>query len=202
MSDWLERLADLPPALLYLTLALAAAVENVFPPFPADTVVAFGAFIAARAGRSVVAPFLASWAGNLVGAAAMYALGRRFGTEWLRARLARFGGERAEARVREMYGRRGMGALFLSRFLPGVRAVVPPLAGAMRLPALPALASMSLASGIWYGLTAYVASHVGARWEDVTARLGEVGRVVTIAAVALAAAIVIWVLWRRRRTAS
>ena len=38
MQPILDWLTSLPPATLYLVLGLAAAVENIFPPFPADTV--------------------------------------------------------------------------------------------------------------------------------------------------------------------
>ena len=43
--DWLETL---PVAALYAALAIIAAIENIIPPVPADTVVAFGSFLAAR----------------------------------------------------------------------------------------------------------------------------------------------------------
>ncbi|NUQ20388.1 MAG: DedA family protein, partial [Gemmatimonadaceae bacterium] len=48
MESVFESLTALRPAVLYLVLALVAAVENICPPIPADTVVAFGAFLAAR----------------------------------------------------------------------------------------------------------------------------------------------------------
>ena len=49
--DWFS---GLPPAALYLALAFAAGIENVFPPLPSDTVVAFGSFIAARGQASPI----------------------------------------------------------------------------------------------------------------------------------------------------
>ena len=48
MNDLLTWLASLPEPLLYGALVAAAFAENVFPPLPADTVIALGAFVAAR----------------------------------------------------------------------------------------------------------------------------------------------------------
>ena len=80
LFDWLM---SLPPAALYAVLALAAALENVFPPLPADSVVAFGSFYAARTHGSALISFLATWSGNIVGAMFMYAVGWRYGAAWL-----------------------------------------------------------------------------------------------------------------------
>src|SRR5215207_3336263 len=107
LDRFLDWLTALPPAALYLVLAATAAVENVFPPFPSDTVVAFGSFIAARGHGSAVGSFLATWAGNIAGAMLMYALGRRYGASRLIARLSKGEGSDAEARIRVWYGRRG-----------------------------------------------------------------------------------------------
>ena len=42
----LRFLDSLPPGLLYAAIAGLAALESVFPPVPADTAAAFGAFLA------------------------------------------------------------------------------------------------------------------------------------------------------------
>lgn len=203
MDRFLDWLTALPPAALYLVLAATAAVENVFPPFPSDTVVAFGSFIAARGHGSAVGSFLATWAGNIAGAMLMYALGRRYGASRLIARLSKGEGSDAEARIRVWYGRRGIWALAFSRFLPGVRALVPPIAGALRVPPLQALAAMALASGVWYGLITYLAFRVGDSWEMLAARIAGVSRGVGLAALAIALLIgAFWLLRRRRQLPS
>jgi membrane protein DedA with SNARE-associated domain len=195
LLDWL---AALPAFALYAALAAAAAIENVFPPFPADTVVAFGSFIAARGQGSVVGVFLATWIGNVAGAALMYALGRRYGAALLRGRLLRAGPD-AEARIDAMYRRHGLWALALSRFIPGVRAIVPPFAGALRLSPVRALAAMAVASAIWYGAITLLAYRVGSSWEalrDTVARAG-LGAAIGATAIALVG-LAFWFVRRRR----
>jgi membrane protein DedA with SNARE-associated domain len=198
MQGVLDWLAALPPAWLYVAMGIAAALENIFPPLPADTVVAFGSFLAARGEGTILGSFLSTWIGNLAGASIMYGAGRRFGAERIERRLLKNKGESAETRLRSLYERYGMGALFLSRFVPGVRAVVPPFAGAIRLPFLPALAVMGVASGIWYGLISFLAYRVGADWNALQGAIGRFGKIsAAVALVVVAIAAIVWFFRRR-----
>jgi membrane protein DedA with SNARE-associated domain len=195
--DWLE---SLPVGALYACLALIAAIENIFPPVPADTVVAFGSFLAARGHGTALGAFLSTWVGNVAGAMLMYAVGRHFGAGWIEARMARRGGSEMTARVQRMYGKYGLLAIFMSRFLPGVRAIVPPFAGALRVPPLRACAMIAIASAIWYGTVTVVAYNLGENWEEATATLGAYQRTLAIAVAALAlVALAVWAIRRRRR---
>lgn len=194
--DWF---AGLPPALLYLALAFAAGIENVFPPLPSDTVVAFGSFIAARGQASAIGSFLATLTGNLAGAMLMYWIGRRYGAERV---LRRFGGSgEAHSKLEALYGRYGIWAIAVSRFLPGVRAIVPPFAGALRVGAVRAGLAMGLASAIWYGAITYFAFTAGANFEALQARIAEGQKWLAIIAGAIAVlALAAWWLRRRRRS--
>jgi len=198
----LNWLGALPSAALYLTLALVAATENFIPPIPADVIVAFGSFLAARSGRSPVPTIIAVVVGNVGGALAMFLLGRRYGADWIRRRLRRVMGEGAEQRVQHMYNQYGLPALFLSRFLPGVRAVVPPLAGAIRVPAAGAIAAIAVASTIWYTTLAILAYRLGSQWDRVVATIKqfETGAAIIAGAIALIAGAVWFIVRRRKRT--
>ena len=198
MQALLDWLTGLPPAALYLALGAAAAVENVFPPLPSDTVVAFGSFIAARGHGSAAGSFLSTWAGNILGAMFMYYMGRRFGAERLMARLSGGGEGDAGAKIRFWYGKRGVWALAFSRFLPGARALVPPIAGALRVPPLKALLAMALASGLWYGVITWLAFRVGGDWDALSARIGGASRATGLTALVVAALFV--AIWALRRT--
>ena len=200
MDAVLAWLGSLPPAALYVILAVVAATENFVPPIPADVIVAFGSFLAAREQRSPIPTIIAVVVGNVGGALAMFALGRRYGAAWIRRRM-RVMGEGAEQRVRHWYDRFGLPALFLSRFLPGVRAVVPPLAGAIRVPATGAILAIATASTLWYATLAVLAYRLGSEWDRIASVIGEFqtgAAIVAASIVALAAAM--WWLLRRRRS--
>jgi len=187
---------------LYAALAVAAALKNIFPPVPADTVVAFGSFLAARGQGTAFGVFVSTWTGNVAGAMLIYGVGRRYGAERLERRLL---GERAgaaESKLRALYGRYGIAALFVSRFLPGVRALVPPFAGALRIPAVRTAAAMGAASAIWYGAISYLAFRIGADWEALAGAVARYSRTAAIVGFALALiGLLAWLFMRRRREA-
>jgi membrane protein DedA with SNARE-associated domain len=199
MDDVLTWLESLPVGALYGALGLVAAIENVFPPIPADTVVAFGSFLAARGHGTALGTFLATWLGNVGGAMAMYAAGRHFGADWMHARLAKRSRGDLEERLEKLYGKYGLAALFMSRFIPGVRAIVPPFAGAVRIPAGRAAVIMASASAVWYGTVTVVAYKLGENWEQAAAVMGGWQRTILIgAAVVVGAAGIVWFVRRKR----
>lgn len=199
MEGILASLAHLPLSVLYLTMAAIAAVENIFPPVPADSVVAFGSWLAARGDGSALGAFLATWVGNVAGAAAMYLIGRRHGAGWMRRHFPKIADEKGEQRLRDLYGKYGITALVVSRFIPGIRALVPPFAGALRIPAAAAIGAMAIASAVWYGFISYLAFKAGADWTQLARMISRSGTVTAIVAtVLLAIALVMWFLRHRR----
>lgn len=198
MTELLDWLGALPAPLLYLAIAVAAFAENVFPPLPADTAIALGAFVAARGDASAPGAWGATMVGNLGGALLMYLLGRRLGAPWLARKLPILGGPEAAERVQQQYARHGLWALIVSRFIPAVRAVVPPLAGALGVGLGRAMIAMSLASALWYGLITWFAFTIGANVDALLAAVAQSQRLLAGVAVGIAAvALVIW--WVRRR---
>ena len=194
-------LSELPIGALYVAIGVISAVENIFPPFPADAAVAFGSFLAARGDASPYSTFLVSWVGNFLGAALMYYVGRRYGSSAFMTRLERWAGAGAEQRLMKLYGRYGLPALFISRFLPAVRALVPPFAGAMRLPALPVALAVATASGIWFAFITFVAFRAGSNWEVLYATIVRYGKMIGFSAAGLVVLVggILYVVNRRRK---
>lgn len=183
---------------LYVAIAGLSAFENFFPPFPSDAVVAFGSFLASRANGSAFTVLFLGWFGNVAGASVTYVLGRRYGGKAFLHRIEKYAGPTAEERIRKLYKKYGFAGLFVSRFLPGVRAIVPPFAGAMKLPAFGVILSIASASLVWFGVITFLAFRAGDNWDllqQYLVRSGKVAGAVAIAIVLLV--IVIW-LWKRR----
>lgn len=200
MNAALAWLTSLPPAALLSAMAVLAAIENVFPPIPADAIVALGGFLAARKGASPWPAFLVVWGGNMAGVVLMYVLGRRYGTAALERRYKLDRSGTADARVLRWHQRYGTLAFFLSRFVPGVRAVVPPVAGALRIPFPGAMVAIAAASGLWYGAITWVAFRAGNNWEALLATIGRLGGWTGAGAAALLLGLVgFWYFRRRKR---
>jgi membrane protein DedA with SNARE-associated domain len=199
VQGFLDWLSGLPEVALYLVMFVAAAFENIFPPLPADTIVAFGSFLAARGSGTIVGAFFSTWLGNLSGAAAMYFAGRRYGADRMGKRLVGNEGGPPDSRLRTLHGRYGMSALFVSRFIPGIRAMVPPFAGAARLSFWRSMIVMGVASGIWYGLVSYLAFRLGADWNVLQQTIVDYGRIAMVVAIGLViVGATVWLVRRRR----
>ena len=170
---WLQTL---PSVALLAAMAALAAIENIFPPIPADVLVAFGGFLAARTLQPAWHSFLAVWLGNVAGAMVMFALGRRYGSAAVASRFGFTRGSGADQRVLAMHRKYGTMAFFLSRFVPGVRSVVPPIAGALGIPMPRAIVAIAAASGLWYGAITWLAFRAGGNWDQLQRVIGQAGR--------------------------
>jgi membrane protein DedA with SNARE-associated domain len=195
MLDWL---AGMPVALQYLALAALSAMENVFPPVPADVAVALGAFLSQRGESSAVVLGLVCWSANIGSAAAVYGLGRRHGANLLQSAWARrlLTPTSMEA-LRMASDRHGVWGIFVSRFLPGFRAAVPPFAGIVGIGPLRALLPMAIASGLWYAFLIGVGVAAGSSWESVRSVIEDAQRLLGLLALGALAALAVW-FWRGR----
>lgn len=199
ITGWLGAL---PLGSLYIAIAALSAFENFFPPFPSDAVIAFGSFLADRAHGSAVTVFLLGWLGNVAGAGVTYFLGRKFGSKAFLRRIEKYAGPDAEDRIRKLHNKYGFTGLFVSRFLPGVRAIVPPFAGAMKLPAFKVMLSVASASGVWFALITFLAFRAGDNWDLVQhylVRSGKVAGAIAVGIVVLALAMWLWKRHLRKR---
>lgn len=201
MTHLIAYLDQVSLATLYALLALISFIEGMFPPMPADIIVALGAFLAAQRGANLWLTIALTVGGMSAGSTVVYWVARWLGAAWMHERLRRMGVDKAERRIEALYGRYGLVALFIGRLIPGLRMLVPPAAGMLRVPFWKAISLITLASLIWYGLIAALAFRVGSDWElfrDAVERLlARVG--LTAAAFLLLTGLVLWAIWRQRR---
>lgn len=168
---------------------------------PADSVVALGAFLAGQgADITMLGVFFATWVPNVASAVGMYwvarTVGRSFAESPAGRRLLSPG---AMQTLERAYQRHHVWGIFVSRFLPGYRAVVPPFAGIAGLGAYRALVPVAVASGIWYGFLVLLAHRLGSNWSSVAHAVGRIGWWLGAVAVAVTA-LLVFGLWRRRRS--
>jgi membrane protein DedA with SNARE-associated domain len=195
----LDALASLPQALTYLVLMALSALENVFPPVPADTAVALGAFLARRGEVSVVPLAFLCWLANMGSASFTYVVARRHGPAFFREGLGRrLLSPSVLSALERGYQRWGISAIFVSRFLPGLRAAVTPFAGVAGLPAGRVLLSAGAASALWYAFLAYAGYALASNWESAKQIVADTNRVLGLVALAATLGLVVW-LWRRAR---
>lgn len=184
---------------LYVLLGVGAALENIVPAIPADTFVALGGLLSALGQLSAPWVFAVTWVFNVASALAVYRLayrhGRGFFSQGLGKHVLR---PHQMARMERFYARWGTPAIFFTRFLPGVRSVVPVFAGVSLQGWLPVGVPIAVASAIWYGALVWLGVWAGNNLGLLADLLGNVNSVLGIVAVLVTLAALAW-WWLSRR---
>ena len=131
----LERLAavaldpGIPPLLVYAVVFGSCILESFFPPWPTDVIVVYAGFLAGRgivAGEAVLA---AAILGTQLGVMVVFWIFRRWGRSLLGGPMGRYVPAERLTSLEGWFARYGAPAIAVSRFFPGVRALVMPAAG-------------------------------------------------------------------------
>jgi len=193
MLNWLS---NLPPALIYVVVALLVFAEDaLFVGFvlPGETAAVIGGVLANRGTVNIwLLAFLvvcAAVAGDSVG----YEVGRHFGERLLDTRLLRRHKVKLD-KARALIRRRGPEAVFLGRFVSFFRALMPPLAAMSRIPYRKFLLFNALGGLVWgvgFTLLGYFAGAAYSRVEHVVGRI--------LAGVVAVVIIIGLIMWRVRR---
>lgn len=182
---------------------LAIALENLFPPLPSEVILPLAGFTASQGRMDVFAAVAWTTAGSVVGALVLYLLGALFGRERLIAAAARLPLVKVAdvERTEVWFLRHGTKAVFFGRFVPIFRSLISIPAGVerMRLPLF--LCLTAAGSLIWN--TAFIAAGyaLGARWHEVTDLVGLYSKVILVAVIVAALALVVVRLLRSGRGA-
>ena len=195
LLQWMNRLPDV---VAYALLWVGAAVENFVPAVPADTFVALGGFLAGAGYLDARWVALGTWIFNVAGALFVYRMSylhRGFFERGLGRHLVR---PHQMELIARFYKRWGTPAIFLSRFLPGVRAIVPVFAGATHRRWPGVVFPIAIASAIWYSGLVWIGLFAGRNLDLLGRLLGSINRTLAIVAGLFAALIVLWWLRTRR----
>ena len=183
-----------------LGLAAVMAVESVVPPMPSEIVLPLAGSQLAGGYLAFLIAVLAATVGSVVGAWALYAVGR-FGGRPLLLRLhplLRIDEARL-ARAEAYFARRGDWLVLVGRLVPGVRALVSVPAGMARMPLGRFTLLTAAGSFAWNAGLIEAGRLLAQRWAEVASVVAPAST--GLLAAAVAAVPVVW-LWRRTRAAA
>jgi membrane protein DedA with SNARE-associated domain len=151
----LDRLAELvldpgiPPLAIYTVVFLSCILESFFPPWPTDILALYAGFLAGRGQLEQGIVLAAAIVGTQIGVMATFWLGRLWGPALLAGRLGRLFHADRLAQLERWFARYGVPAVAISRFFPGIRALVMPAAGLARFSAWKVLWGAGLSTIVW-----------------------------------------------------
>ncbi|MFI6876422.1 DedA family protein [Streptomyces sp. NPDC050400] len=182
IAGWAAHLVDVlggPGA------GLAIALENLFPPLPSEVILPLTGFAAGQGVISLVSALFWTTLGSVVGAAALYGIGRVVGRErmyavWGRLPLVKVSDlEKTEA----WFLRHGTKAVLLGRMVPIFRSLISVPAGVERMPLPLFLSLTAVGSLVWNSVLVLAGYWLGDQWDLVETYVGVVSKVVLGAAV-------------------
>jgi len=188
---------------VYLIVFSAAILENIFPPYPGDTILFAGAVLASGGVVSAPLILLSGITGNVAGAMLVYTFGYSRGRKYFLSRHGRFIDPAHLERIERWFARYGSRIILISRFLTGIRSGVALAAGLGEVPAYKMALYTTLSTLAWNGLIVGLALALGTNWEAIHdfARLYN-RLVLALLCVAALAWAVRWQIRRRRQNRS
>jgi len=160
-------LSNLPPVIAYLALLISTIIENLFPPFPGDTVTLVSAYLVGRGYLNFWITYLITTLGSLIGFYFLYAVGRLYGRQYFYRKNFRYFSRTTIKEVESLFERRGVWIIALNRFLSGIRAVVSLVAGIANYDWRVVLGLGFVSCILWNGALIYAGSAVGENWNLV-----------------------------------
>ena len=189
----------IPTWAVYVFIGAGAALENLFPPIPSDVMVILGGVLADRGVVKIVPVLLVAWVSNVALALLVYAMSRRYGREVFEHRWAHWLLRPHQLQqLGVFYSTYGTAAIFLSRFLPVFRVLIPAFAGVSHLGFFRTALPLAAASAIWYGALVLAGVFASRNVPYLLEIVGHVNVWLLAAAGAACLGTAIW-WWRTRR---
>ncbi|QGG94232.1 DedA family protein [Actinomarinicola tropica] len=193
LSGWVVDVID---ALGVLGVGALTLLENLFPPIPSEVVLPLAGYLAERDRMHLLGAVVAATIGSLIGALALYGLGRRWGEQRVNDLLVRVPlVEREDLdRAQAWFRRHGGSSVLIGRLVPGVRSIVSLPAGFQAMP-FPAFIGLTLLGTVaWNCLLVGAGYLLGSQWQSV----GRYSDYIDVAVILALLVLIGRAVWRRR----
>lgn len=196
LEQTIVTITTLPNETIYVLLLVNAFIEYFFPPFPGDTIMVFGAYLAGTGKLELSAVYLVSLVGSVSGFLALFSLGKHYGREFFLKKNFRFLSRGLILKVELWFQRYGIGLIIANRFFSGIRSAIALFAGTSNMKFLTTAPAALLGCMIWNALLIFSGYCLGQNWQLLTALLRHYNLVIALLILFLIA----YILWVRRRS--
>ncbi len=168
-QSWLDQIS---PSFYWLFIFFSAFIENVFPPYPGDTVTVVGGYLVGVDKLSIVVLTSSVFGGSLAGALAMYYFGQKIifflgYTLKIKAIAKKLEKEKIE-KIQNWFKKYGFFTIVFSRFSAGIRFFVAIVAGMVKMNIFKFLLAFSFATIFWNALLIWGGYALGDNWSQVS----------------------------------
>ncbi len=188
-EDFLKLAVALGPFWFYLFIFLSGLVENLFPPYPGDTVTFIGGYLAGTGLLTFSLVFLSASVGCLAGAMLLYVLGKNKGRGVFLRNKGRVFNKTQLERVENWFKRYGEKVLILSRFLTGVRSLVALTAGVGNVKVQKMTGYTLISVLLWNSIILFSAFKVQKNWREILGIIQVYNKVVLTVVILI---IIVW----------
>ncbi|MEE1295814.1 MAG: DedA family protein [Bifidobacterium sp.] len=191
MTAWLVTLMEHVGG---IGVALAIALESIFPPIPSEIILPLAGFTAARGTMSLFEAVLWATMGSLLGAWALYGIARWFGLHRIHKAVDRIPGvgRKDVDKANEWFTKYGTWSVLLGRIIPVVRSLISIPAGFNRMNFAQFSLWTFLGSAIWNTILVSAGYVLGDQWCSILGVLNVFEDVVIV----VFAVVVVFFVWR------
>lgn len=151
----------------YFGIGLLILIESIFPPIPSELILTFGGFMTINTNMTIIGVIIASTIGSLLGAIALYYIGKILNKDRLikivkskYGKLLRIKPKDIES-ADQWFDTKGNKAVFFCRFVPVARSLISIPAGMSEMPKLKFIIYTFFGSLIWNTLLVCVGAFAG-----------------------------------------
>ena len=186
--------------IIYGILLVSSFIENVFPPFPGDTVTLAGAFVAGEGNVGYAGVLVSATSGGILGMMVLYYLGRVKGRRFFERRNSRILGKTTLEKVEKLFGRYSDFIIVISRFLAGMRSAIAIAAGLGNVGPLKMTVLSLVSFLIWNSLIVGLMIVSKSNWQMIKGMVEQYTFVILILGVCLIIVYIAFLIWRRKRS--
>lgn len=195
ITDWLIMLME---TIGGIGVALAIALESIFPPIPSEVILPLSGFTAARGTLSLPGAIIWATIGSVLGAWTLYGISRWVGLHRINLAADKIPGvsRKDVSKANDWFTQYGTWSVLIGRVIPVVRSLISIPAGFNRMNFPHFTGWTLLGSAVWNTILVSAGYLLGDQWCSIQGALG-VFEDVVIAAVIV---VIVWFVVRKVRT--
>ncbi len=185
----------------WIVFFISAFTENIFPPFPGDTVIIFGGYLYGRDIISFWTLYSAVYFGSVLGAVTMFYFGEQIAMLVLTKikiwNLQKI--DHAIEKIKKKFYKHNLLIIIFSRFSGGIRFFISIVAGMSQLHISLFILYFSLATVLWSSLLIAGGYLLGNNWENILFYLKVYNTVFIILLFSIVLTVIFWAKFHNKR---